>query len=206
MPNKIVWLTKPSFWPDVHSGQRTGVPVATFNWEVLFTTLVSLVSPSQTALNMLARCMSLAFAEDGIMSIVLHPGWVQTDMGNSVVGDSFWNLILIYLDLALVHKWVPISKSYFQNILNLKKTTFFDTCNRMLYIFKPRAQSPSVQLFFFPTWQFNILYLFKVTEYSQSISGCFPGRGRFPLLCTNTTCLFPCLGAALALLQYWNIG
>ncbi|XP_058011464.1 C-signal-like isoform X2 [Ahaetulla prasina] len=39
---------------------------------------------SKSALNMLTRCQSMHFAEDEILCITLHPGWVQTDMGNEL--------------------------------------------------------------------------------------------------------------------------
>jgi len=36
---------------------------------------------SKTALNMLTRMQSIHFAASSIVTVVMHPGWVQTDMG-----------------------------------------------------------------------------------------------------------------------------
>jgi NAD(P)-dependent dehydrogenase (short-subunit alcohol dehydrogenase family) len=36
---------------------------------------------SKAALNMITRTLALDLLDDGIISVVVNPGWVQTDMG-----------------------------------------------------------------------------------------------------------------------------
>ncbi|KAM4606806.1 C-signal-like, partial [Discoglossus pictus] len=38
---------------------------------------------SKAAMNMLSRCQAEAYREDGLITIAIHPGWVQTDMGGN---------------------------------------------------------------------------------------------------------------------------
>lgn len=40
---------------------------------------------SQSALNMVSRCMAVDLEADRILCMVIHPGWVRTDMGGDQV-------------------------------------------------------------------------------------------------------------------------
>ncbi|XP_066050703.1 C-signal-like [Chamaea fasciata] len=57
-----------------------GSVASCFGWELIE---AASYRCSKAALNMLSKCQSLAYKEHGILCVALHPGWVQTDMGNS---------------------------------------------------------------------------------------------------------------------------
>ena len=42
---------------------------------------------TKAALNMASRAMAAELADDGITSVVVNPGWVQTDMGGGAKAD-----------------------------------------------------------------------------------------------------------------------
>jgi NAD(P)-dependent dehydrogenase (short-subunit alcohol dehydrogenase family) len=62
---------------------------------------------SKAALNMMSRSLAVDLRGDGILSVVINPGWVQTDMGGAnaptPVGDSVRG-ILTQIDAATLEQ------------------------------------------------------------------------------------------------------
>jgi NAD(P)-dependent dehydrogenase (short-subunit alcohol dehydrogenase family) len=60
---------------------------------------------SKAALNMLTRSLAFDLQDEGIIAVVVHPGWVQTGMGGAhapvLVGESARGIIALADDLTL---------------------------------------------------------------------------------------------------------
>ena len=62
---------------------------------------------SKSALNSAAKSLSIDWKEDGISILILHPGWVKTDMGGDnaklEIPDSISQMIKVIQDLNVAN-------------------------------------------------------------------------------------------------------
>ncbi|XP_020667117.2 C-signal isoform X1 [Pogona vitticeps] len=68
---------------------------------------------SKAALNMLTKCQSLSYKEDGILCSAVHPGWVKTDMGTQAadltVDDSVRGILSVLSKLDDRHSGILVN-------------------------------------------------------------------------------------------------
>ncbi|XP_065423834.1 C-signal-like isoform X1 [Chrysemys picta bellii] len=68
---------------------------------------------SKAALNMLTKCQSMGYKQDGILCSALHPGWVKTELGSAqadlTVDESVSGLIKVICELSEKHHGVLMS-------------------------------------------------------------------------------------------------
>uniref|UniRef100_A0A8C3Y415 C-factor-like n=1 Tax=Catharus ustulatus TaxID=91951 RepID=A0A8C3Y415_CATUS len=81
----------------VNISSSGGSITSLYTWEICQATSYRC---SKAALNMLSKCQSLAYKEHGILCVALHPGWVQTDMGNSPVDESVQGILKVLSTLS----------------------------------------------------------------------------------------------------------
>ncbi|XP_067386245.1 C-signal-like [Emydura macquarii macquarii] len=68
---------------------------------------------SKIALNMLTRCQSLGYKEDGILCTALHPGWVKTELGTAkaelTVDESVRGILKVLSSLSEKHHGIVVN-------------------------------------------------------------------------------------------------
>ena len=69
---------------------------------------------SKTALNMLNRSLSIEIKDEGIIAIVVNPGWVQTDMGGANAGLTPEQSVRSVIDNALKKITLEDTGKFFQ--------------------------------------------------------------------------------------------
>ncbi|CCM05065.1 uncharacterized protein FIBRA_07271 [Fibroporia radiculosa] len=95
-----------AFLPLVKRGKEKKIVLVTSELGSLekapvFTTLAITYSATKTALNIIARRWAPVLAEEGIATILIHPGWVDTDLGNEInewIADHFPGMSKISVD------------------------------------------------------------------------------------------------------------
>nr|XP_033798782.1 C-factor-like isoform X2 [Geotrypetes seraphini] len=67
---------------------------------------------SKAALNMLTRCQSVVYKEDGILCTAIHPGWVKTDLGGPqaplTVDESVHGILKVLCALSEKHNGILV--------------------------------------------------------------------------------------------------
>jgi len=103
---------------------------------------------SKTALNIVNKSLSVDLKSDGIHAVVLHPGWVQTDMGGPkaaiTVKESILGLMKVTKAILFIHFFFSFFLSFFCSVHSFVRLFIYSYIYLFVRLFIHLFHYPSI--------------------------------------------------------------